>query len=211
MQWRVHNLTQDIADNYEPGSTFKLMTVSTAYDLGATHAEDTFLGCSSDSIVRRLSAGGVPTDTDYTVLIDYAHSPRHGDGAQAVVLQAHDDGVAQSSMIALRTLGTGKRQFHHDVARLCEVADFLSFVQPEPHPRSESPNHGNRAARLFAHETTQAAKAHVIMEVSDTPMQVIVDRPEAIHWSICRITSLTCDDGGVIVLIRQEGYVINLT
>ena len=31
-----------IADNYEPGSTFKLMTVSTAYDLGATHAEDTY-------------------------------------------------------------------------------------------------------------------------------------------------------------------------
>ena len=31
-----------VTDNYEPGSTFKLMTVSTAYDLGAAHAEDTY-------------------------------------------------------------------------------------------------------------------------------------------------------------------------
>ena len=37
-QWR----SQAVNDTYEPGSTFKLMTVSTAYDLGATHAEDTY-------------------------------------------------------------------------------------------------------------------------------------------------------------------------
>ena len=31
-----------VSDNYEPGSTFKLMTVSTAYELGAAHEEDTY-------------------------------------------------------------------------------------------------------------------------------------------------------------------------
>lgn len=31
-----------VTDNYEPGSTFKLMTVSTAYELGAAHADDTY-------------------------------------------------------------------------------------------------------------------------------------------------------------------------
>ena len=42
-----------VTDTYEPGSTFKLMNVATAYQLGVVHAEDTFY-CGGD----RWSATG---------------------------------------------------------------------------------------------------------------------------------------------------------
>ncbi len=44
---RVNILTKSwrnpvVSDNYEPGSTFKLMTVASAYELGTAHEEDTY-------------------------------------------------------------------------------------------------------------------------------------------------------------------------
>lgn len=52
---RVNILTKSwsnpvIMDNYEPGSTYKLMTVATAYDLGAAHENDTYV-CTGSMMV----------------------------------------------------------------------------------------------------------------------------------------------------------------
>ncbi len=70
-----------IADNYEPGSTFKLMTVSTAYDLGATHAEDTYY------------CGGSPAGGELGDQVCKHKRPRHADADRSPdeFLQRSDD------------------------------------------------------------------------------------------------------------------------
>ena len=40
-----------VTDTYEPGSTFKLMTVATAYELGEVHTEDSSFYCGGSLMV----------------------------------------------------------------------------------------------------------------------------------------------------------------
>lgn len=56
-----------VSDNYEPGSTFKLMTVASAYELGTAHEQDTYVCGGSMQVenwtIRCHNTGGHGTQT----------------------------------------------------------------------------------------------------------------------------------------------------
>lgn len=108
----------------------------------------------------------VPTDTDYTVLIDYAHSP---DGVENVLRAVR--GFTQGRVIALFGCGGDrdrtKRPKMGDIA--ARLADFC--IVTSDNPRTEEP---------------EAIVADIIagMQDSKTPREVIVSRPDAIRFAL---------------------------
>ena len=122
----------------------------------------------------------VPTDTDYTVLIDYAHTP---DGVENVLRAVR--GFAKGRVIALFGCGgdrdSTKRPKMGKIA--ADLADFC--VVTSDNPRTEDP-------KAIIDDILEG------MQDTKTPMEVIVDRPEAIHWALAHAKK---DD--VIVLMGK--------
>lgn len=122
----------------------------------------------------------VPTDTDYTVLIDYAHTP---DGVENVLRAVR--GFAKGRVIALFGCGGDRdRTKRPKMGKIAvDLADFC--VVTSDNPRMEDP---------------QAIIDDILegMKGTKTPMQVIVDRTEAIHWAMAHAKK---DD--VIVLMGK--------
>ena len=114
---------------------------------------------------------------DYTVLIDYAHSP---DGLENVLTSVK--GFAKGRTIALFGCGGDrdktKRPKMGKIA--AEIADFV--VVTTDNPRTEKP--GDIIADILPG-----------MQDSDTPHVVVEDRIEAIHWAMDH-----AEPGDVIVL-----------
>ena len=108
----------------------------------------------------------VPTGTDYTVLIDYAHSP---DGVENVLRAVR--GFAKGRVVALFGCGGDRdRTKRPKMGKIAaELADFC--VVTSDNPRTEEP-------KAIIDDILEG------MKDSKTPMQVIVDRPEAIHWAL---------------------------
>lgn len=108
----------------------------------------------------------VPTDGDYTILIDYAHTP---DALENVLRSVHN--VAHGRLVALFGCGGDrdrkKRPIMGHIA--AENADLV--VVTSDNPRTEQP---------------EAIIADILegMKDSDTPKQVITDRIAAIEWAI---------------------------
>ena len=120
----------------------------------------------------------VPTPgKDYTVLIDYAHSP---DGMVNVLTSVK--GFAKGRTIALFGCGgdrdRSKRPKMGKVA--AEIADFV--IVTTDNPRTEKP--GDIIADILPG-----------LEGYDTPYVVVEDRIEAIHWAMDH-----AEEGDVIVL-----------
>lgn len=122
----------------------------------------------------------VPTDTDYTVLIDYAHTP---DGVENVLRAVR--GFAKGRVIALFGCGGDRdRTKRPKMGKIAaELADFC--VVTSDNPRTEDP-------KAIIGDILEG------MQGTKTPMQVIVDRPEAIHWALAHAKK---DD--VIVLMGK--------
>ncbi|MGO5029316.1 UDP-N-acetylmuramoyl-L-alanyl-D-glutamate--2,6-diaminopimelate ligase [Candidatus Agathobaculum pullicola] len=122
----------------------------------------------------------VPTDTDYTVLIDYAHTP---DGVENVLRAVR--GFAKGRVIALFGCGGDRdRTKRPKMGKIAaELADFC--VVTSDNPRTEDP-------KAIIDDILEG------MQGTKTPMQVIVDRPEAIHWALAHAKK---DD--VIVLMGK--------
>ena len=124
----------------------------------------------------------VPTDTDYTVLIDYAHSP---DGVENVLRAVR--GFAKGRVVALFGCGGDRdRTKRPKMGKIAaELADFC--IVTSDNPRTEDP---------------QAIIDDILegMKDSKTPMQVIVDRPEAIHWALAHAKK---DD---IIVLMGKGH-----
>lgn len=122
----------------------------------------------------------VPTDTDYTVLIDYAHTP---DGVENVLRAVR--GFAKGRVIALFGCGGDRdRTKRPKMGKIAaELADFC--VVTSDNPRTEEP-------KAIIDDILEGMKG------IKTPMQVIVDRPEAIHWALAHAKK---DD--VIVLMGK--------
>ena len=108
----------------------------------------------------------VPTDTDYTVLIDYAHSP---DGVENVLRAVR--GFAKGRVVAL--FGCGGDRDRTKRPKMGAIAAALSdfCIVTSDNPRTEEP---------------QAIIADILEGMKDTktPTRVIVDRPEAIRWAL---------------------------
>nr|WP_326126197.1 UDP-N-acetylmuramoyl-L-alanyl-D-glutamate--2,6-diaminopimelate ligase [uncultured Oscillibacter sp.] len=120
----------------------------------------------------------VPTPgEDYTVLIDYAHSP---DGLENVLSSVR--GFAKGRTVALFGCGGDRDRTKRPKmgAAAARNADFL--VVTTDNPRTESP---------------EAIIADILpgLEGSDTPYVVVTDRIEAIHWAMDH-----AERGDVIVL-----------
>lgn len=122
----------------------------------------------------------VPTDTDYTVLIDYAHTP---DGVENVLRAVR--GFAKGRVIALFGCGGDRdRTKRPKMGKIAaDLADFC--VVTSDNPRTEDP-------KAIIDDILEGMKG------TKTPMQVIVDRPEAIHWALAHAKK---DD--VIVLMGK--------
>lgn len=122
----------------------------------------------------------VPTDTDYTVLIDYAHTP---DGVENVLRAVR--GFAKGRVIALFGCGGDRdRTKRPKMGKIAaDLADFC--VVTSDNPRTEDP-------KAIIDDILEG------MQDTKTPMEVIVDRPEAIHWALAHAKK---DD--VIVLMGK--------
>ena len=108
----------------------------------------------------------VPTDGDYTILIDYAHTP---DALENVLRSIRE--VARGRLVALFGCGGDRdRKKRPIMGRIAaELADLV--VVTSDNPRTEQP---------------EAIIADILegMKDSATPRQVITDRIEAIAWAI---------------------------
>ena len=124
----------------------------------------------------------VPSDTDYTVLIDYAHSP---DGVENVLRAVR--GFAKGRVVALFGCGGDRdRTKRPKMGKIAaELADFC--IVTSDNPRTEDP-------KAIIDDILEG------MKDSKTPMQVIVDRPEAIHWALAHAKK---DD---IIVLMGKGH-----
>ncbi len=108
----------------------------------------------------------VPTGTDYTVLIDYAHSP---DGVENVLRAVR--GFTKGRVIALFGCGGDRDRTKRPKmgAIAARLADFC--IVTSDNPRTEQP---------------EAILADILegMKDSKTPKEVLVSRPEAIRFAL---------------------------
>lgn len=124
----------------------------------------------------------VPTPTDYTVLIDYAHSP---DGVQNVLRTVR--GFATGRVIALFGCGGDRDKTKRPKmgAIAAQLADFC--IVTSDNPRTEDPN--EIIANILAG-----------MPKDSSAIQVIPDRTEAIHWALAQAQK---DD---IIILMGKGH-----
>lgn len=122
----------------------------------------------------------VPTDTDYTVLIDYAHAP---DGVQNILRTVR--GFAKGRVIALFGCGGDRDRTKRPIMgrMAAELADYC--IVTSDNPRTEQP---------------EAILQDILQGMKDAkvPVDVICDRREAIHHALD-----LAQTGDVIVLMGK--------
>ena len=157
-----------------------LAAASAAYALGVPLATVKEALAISHGVKGRLEV--VPTDTDYTVIIDYAHTP---DGIENILRAVRD--FADGRVICLFGCGGDrdktKRPLMGSVA--ASLADYL-FVTSD-NPRTEDP---------------EAIIADILEGVKDsgTPYTVITDRTEAIAAALAEAKA------GDVVILAGKGH-----
>ena len=124
----------------------------------------------------------VPTDKDFTVIIDYAHSP---DGLENIISSLKE--IAQGRVVTLFGCGGDrdrtKRPLMGEIA--ARLSDFC--VVTSDNPRSEAPD-------KIIEDILEG------MKNSRTPFKVIENRKEAIFWAI---ENAKKDD---IILLAGKGH-----
>ena len=162
-----------------------LAAASAAYALGVPLSVVKEALSSAAGVKGRLEV--VPTDTDYTVIIDYAHTP---DGIENILRAVRD--FAEGRVICLFGCGGDcdktKRPLMGETA--ASLADYL-FITSD-NPRTEDP---------------EAIIADILEGVKgcDTPYTVITDRTQAIAAALAE-----AKDGDVLILAGKghENYQI---
>ncbi len=124
----------------------------------------------------------VPTDGDYTILIDYAHTP---DALENVLASLRE--VTRGRVVALFGCGGDRDRTKRPImGRIAaERADFV--IVTSDNPRTEEP---------------EAIIGDILegMKGTKTPHKVIVSRPEAIAWAIDHHKS------GDVILLAGKGH-----
>ena len=108
----------------------------------------------------------VPTDGDYTVLIDYAHTP---DALENVLKSMR--AVTRGRLVALFGCGGDRDRTKRPIMGRIAAENADLVIVTSDNPRTEDP---------------EAIISDILagMEHTDTPREVICSRPEAIEWAI---------------------------
>ncbi len=157
-----------------------LGVIGTGLSLGIELAECADSLASARGVKGRVEV--VPTDGDYTILIDYAHTP---DALENVLKSMRR--VAKGRLVALFGCGGDRDRTKRPImGRIAaENADFV--VVTSDNPRTEQP---------------EAIIADIVagMEGTSTPREVITGRPEAIEWAI------TNHQPGDVIVLAGKGH-----
>ncbi|MBQ9531468.1 MAG: UDP-N-acetylmuramoyl-L-alanyl-D-glutamate--2,6-diaminopimelate ligase [Eubacterium sp.] len=141
-----------------------LCAVSVAITLGFDF-EETLLAIAKCSGVKgRIEV--VPTDTNYTVIIDYAHSP---DGLENIITSLRE--ISKGRVVTLFGCGGDRDKTKRPL--MGEIASRLSdfCIVTSDNPRSENPS-------KIINDILEG------MNNSKTPIKVIENRKEAINWAL---------------------------
>ena len=108
----------------------------------------------------------VPTDGDYTILIDYAHTP---DALENVLKSMR--AVTRGRLVALFGCGGDRDRTKRPIMGRIAAENADLVIVTSDNPRTEDP---------------EAIISDILagMEHTDTPREVICSRPEAIEWAI---------------------------
>lgn len=157
-----------------------LGVIGTGLSLGIDLAECADSLASARGVKGRVEV--VPTDGDYTILIDYAHTP---DALENVLKSMRR--VAKGRLVALFGCGGDRDRTKRPImGRIAaENADFV--VVTSDNPRTEQP---------------EAIIADIVagMEGTSTPREVITGRPEAIEWAIAN------HQPGDVIVLAGKGH-----
>lgn len=157
-----------------------LGVIGTGLSLGIELAECADSLASARGVKGRVEV--VPTDGDYTILIDYAHTP---DALENVLKSMRR--VAKGRLVALFGCGGDRDRTKRPImGRIAaENADFV--VVTSDNPRTEQP---------------EAIIADIVagMEGTSTPREVITGRLEAIEWAI------TNHQPGDVIVLAGKGH-----
>ncbi len=108
----------------------------------------------------------VPTDGDYTILIDYAHTP---DALENVIKSIKE--VAQGRTVILFGCGGDRDRTKRPIMGKIAVDNADLVIVTSDNPRTERPEE-------IINDILEGVKN------TKTPVKVIADRTEAIHWAI---------------------------
>lgn len=157
-----------------------LGVLAAARALGVPMAESARVLRHSAHVKGRVEV--VPTPGDYTMLIDYAHTP---DALENVLTAAR--GFAKGRVVALFGCGGDRdRTKRPKMGRIAsELADFV--IVTSDNPRTEQPN---------------AIIADIVdgMTGTDTPYVVVENRIEAIHYAMDHAQS------GDVIILAGKGH-----
>lgn len=157
-----------------------LCAASVALTLGIAF-EDILIAISkSQGVKGRIEV--VPTDTDYTVIIDYAHSP---DGLKNIITSLKE--IAKGRVVTVFGCGGDRdRTKRPKMGKIAaELSDFC--VVTSDNPRSENPS-------KIIEDILEG------MKDTDTPYEVVENRKEAIAWAMNHAEP---DD---IILLAGKGH-----
>lgn len=127
--------------------------------------EDVLIAISkSQGVKGRIEV--VPTETDYTVIIDYAHSP---DGLENIITSLKE--IAEGRVVTV--FGCGGDRDRTKRPKMGKIAADLSdfCVVTSDNPRSENPT-------MIIEDILEG------MKDTKTPYQVVENRKEAIAWAM---------------------------
>ncbi len=151
-----------------------------AIELGLPFADVTKALSEASGVPGRIEV--VPTDTDYTVIIDYAHSP---DGLQNILGSLRK--IAQARIITVFGCGGDRdRTKRPQMGKIAsDMSDFV--IVTSDNPRTEDPE-------TIVNEVAEGTKGAKI------PVVRIVDRTQAIEFALNEANA------GDIVLLAGKGH-----
>lgn len=157
-----------------------LCAASVALSLGFDFSEVVIAISKCAGVKGRIEV--VPTDTDFTVIIDYAHSP---DGLKNIISSLKE--IATGRVVTLFGCGGDRDRTKRPIMgkTAAELSDFC--IVTSDNPRSEDPS-------KIIEDILEG------MKDTKTPYKVIENRKEAINWAV---NNAKKDD---IILLAGKGH-----